>query len=82
MFLGFRQRTHFIICVKKRMGDQEWLLKATIDFAAFNSLVEEVHIGETGSAFIVNNEGELQSHSRTRPLTNILGLLRMDSPGR
>jgi two-component system, NtrC family, sensor kinase len=77
VFLGFRQRTHFIICVKKRMGDREWLLKATIDFAAFNSLVEEVHIGETGSAFIVNNEGELQSHSRTRPLTNILGLLRM-----
>ncbi|MDR3554939.1 MAG: ATP-binding protein [Syntrophobacteraceae bacterium] len=77
LFTGLRRRPHFIICVKKRMGDREWLLKATIDFAAFNSLVEEVHIGETGSAFIVNNEGELQSHSRTRPLTNILGLLRM-----
>ncbi|MCU0572060.1 MAG: ATP-binding protein, partial [Syntrophobacteraceae bacterium] len=42
----------------------QWLLRATIDFEAFNSLVESIRIGETGSAFIINREGEFQ----TRPL--------------
>ncbi len=64
VFLGLRRQPHFIVAVKRREGDRDWLLRATIDFEAFNSLVESIRIGETGSAFIINREGEFQ----TRPL--------------
>jgi two-component system, NtrC family, sensor kinase len=36
-------------------------LRATIDFMAFNNLVENVRIGKTGFAFILNKEGEFQT---------------------
>jgi two-component system NtrC family sensor kinase len=42
-------------------------LRATIDFVAFNSLVESLRIGKTGFAFILNNEGKFQ----TKPLFDI-----------
>jgi two-component system NtrC family sensor kinase len=64
VFLGLRRQPHFIVAVKRKDGGHEWLLRATIDFEAFNSLVESIRIGETGSAFIINREGEFQ----TRPL--------------
>jgi two-component system, NtrC family, sensor kinase len=76
VFPGLRQTPHFIISVKKRRGDTEWLLRATIDFAAFNSLVERVRIGKTGSAFIVNSVGGYQTHPRTELVSDMSGLLR------
>ncbi len=53
VFQGLRRTPHFIVSVKKRTGDKEWLLRATIDFAAFNSLVEKIRIGATGTALII-----------------------------
>jgi two-component system NtrC family sensor kinase len=50
-------------------------LRATIDFAAFNSVVEQIHIGKTGSAFIVNSAGELQTRLGTDLMPNIASLL-------
>jgi two-component system, NtrC family, sensor kinase len=79
VFMGLRRTPHFIISVKKRRGDTQWLLRATIDFVAFNSLVEEIHIGETGSAFIVNSAGELQTRPRTELVPNMSGLLARTS---
>jgi two-component system, NtrC family, sensor kinase len=79
VFLGLRRTPHFIVCVKKRRGDTEWLLRATIDFVAFNSLVEQIHIGETGSAFIVNSAGELQTRPATELVPNITSLLSRTS---
>ncbi|MFZ0927302.1 MAG: ATP-binding protein [Syntrophobacteraceae bacterium] len=75
VFPGFRRTPHFIISVQKKRGDTEWLLRATIDFAAFNSLVEQIRIGKTGSAFILNSAGELQTGSRTELTPNITRLL-------
>lgn len=75
VFPGIRRKPHFIVCVRKKVGDRQWLLRATVNFASFNSVVEEVHIGKTGSAFIVNRAGELQSGFRTKPVKNIVGLL-------
>jgi two-component system NtrC family sensor kinase len=49
------------------MGEK-WILRATIDFVAFNSLVENIRIGETGFAFILNKEGKFQ----TKPLLDIV----------
>ncbi len=68
VFLGLRRQPHFIVAVKRREGDREWLLRATIDFEAFNSLVENIRIGETGSAFIINHEGAFQTQPRIAPV--------------
>ena len=67
VFLGLRGLPHFIISVKGDWSGQPWILRATIDFMAFNNLVEKIRIGETGFAFIVNQSGEFQ----TKPLYNI-----------
>lgn len=63
VFLGLRGQPHFIVAVKRQWGDSEWILRATIDFFAFNTLVENLSVGKTGAAFILNRQGEFQ----TRP---------------
>ena len=67
VFLGLRGLPHFIICVNVQWNGHPWILRATIDFMAFNELVENIRIGETGFAFILNRKGEFQ----TKPLYNI-----------
>ena len=63
VFLGLRGLPHFIIAVREDWQGRPWILRATIDFVAFNTLVESIRIGETGFAFIINREGKCQ----TRP---------------
>ena len=77
VFLGLRRKPHFVICVKKKRAPSYWLLRATVSFADFNSLVDEIRVGKTGSAFIVNNKGEIQSQPPTELISNIGGLLRI-----
>lgn len=67
VFLGFRKQPHFIVTAKQKWGEHDYILRATIDFEAFNSLVESIHIGKTGSAFIINSEGQFQTRPRTAP---------------
>jgi two-component system NtrC family sensor kinase len=62
VFLGLRGLPHFIISVKQESQDEDWILRATIDFVAFNTLVENVRIGETGFAMILNRKGEFQTN--------------------
>ena len=61
VFLGLRGLPHFIIAVKREWMGKHWILRATIDFAAFNNLVENIRVGETGFAFILNREGKFQT---------------------
>ncbi len=63
VFLGLRGVPHFIVAVKFRSGEKTHVLRSTIDFVAFNELVENTRIGETGRAYIINRVGEFQ----TRP---------------
>ncbi len=63
VFLGLRGLPHFIVSVRSTHEGKPWLLRATIDFHAFNSLVENLRIGETGIAFILNREGQFQTQS-------------------
>jgi two-component system NtrC family sensor kinase len=74
VFLGIRHQPHFIVAVKQGGGGSEWILRSTIDFVAFNNLVESIHIGETGSAYILNKKGEFQTNPRLRsvPATSFL----------
>jgi two-component system NtrC family sensor kinase len=72
VFLGMREQPHFIVTVKRKWGGKEWLLRATIDFFAFNTLVDDFILGKTGTAFILNQQGEFQ----TRPPKGELKLTR------
>ncbi len=61
VFLGLRNYPHFIVTVKDDWYGHKWLLRATIDFMAFTTLVENLKIGTTGRAFILNKKGEFQT---------------------
>jgi len=68
VFLGLRGLPHFIIAVRENWNGDPWILRATIDFVAFNNLVENIRIGETGFAFILNKNGEFQ----TKPMYDLV----------
>lgn len=68
VFLGLRRLPHFIVAVKNTIDGQPWILRATIDFVIFNDLVENIRVGETGFAFILNRSGEFQ----TKPLIDFI----------
>ncbi len=61
VFLGLRGLPHFIIAVRYKWLGEYVILRATVDFAAFNNLVGNLRIGKTGFAFILNKSGELQT---------------------
>lgn len=61
VFLGLRGTPHFVITTRQYRQGIPWILRATISFATFNSLVENLRIGKTGFAFILNSKGEYQS---------------------
>jgi two-component system, NtrC family, sensor kinase len=72
VFLGLRGLPHFIVAVRNSYQDNAWILRATIDFVAFNTMVEGIHVGQTGFAFILNRQGELQTTPITKPSLKIL----------
>ena len=61
VFMGLRGFPHFIVAVRKACQEGQWLVRGTIDFTAFGSIVENLHGGETGRAFIINQAGVLQT---------------------
>ena len=61
VFAGLRGSPHFIVATQRRISNETFILKATIDFESFNSLVEGIRIGDTGFAFIINREGRFQT---------------------
>ena len=65
VFLGFRQVPHFIVAVRHGEGADAWILRATIHAATFGSLVENVRLGRSGEAFIINRDGVYQTRSRS-----------------
>jgi two-component system NtrC family sensor kinase len=65
VFAGLRGHPHFILAVKLSAQGRSYILRSTINFTTFNTLVENVRIGRTGTAFIVNATGQLQTHPRS-----------------
>ncbi len=61
VFPGLRGLPHFIVSVRQEYNGRQWLLRATVDFDSFKSLVENLRIGSTGFAFILNTKGEFQT---------------------
>jgi two-component system NtrC family sensor kinase len=65
VFLGYRNIPHFIIAVRSEEGGRNWYLRATIDTLYFNDLVESIRVGKTGEAYLVNQNGVLQTRRRS-----------------
>ncbi|MEW6266860.1 MAG: ATP-binding protein [Thermodesulfobacteriota bacterium] len=63
VFVGLRNSPHFIIAVKLNQEGRDWILRSTIDFQKFSSLVENIRLGMTGRAFILNFKGESQTNT-------------------
>jgi len=61
VFEGLRQSPHFIITINNVTGGRSWTLRATVDFLAFSHMVENIRIGETGFAYILNDKGVFQT---------------------
>ena len=61
VFTGLRGKPHFIVAVRNTWEGKPWILRATIDFLSFNTLVERLRIGQTGFAIILNKYGEYQT---------------------
>jgi two-component system NtrC family sensor kinase len=64
VFAGLRGSPHFIVATTRVVGGEAYVVRATIDFEAFNALVENIRIGHTGFAFIINRTGEFQTSPR------------------
>jgi len=73
--LGLRGVPHFTIALRLDENGQEWVLRTTLDFISFNKLVEDIRIGETGLAYIINRLAEFQTTPR-RDMTAEVPFLR------
>ncbi len=65
VFLGYRQVPHFVIALARNQDGMRWAIRATIDTAMFNELVEKVRIGTSGEAYLLNSNGVLQTNRRS-----------------
>jgi len=65
VFLGYRNSPHFVIAIAEGQGRDRWVLRATIDSQLFTRLVEGVHIGRTGEAYVLNRDGVFQTARRS-----------------
>ncbi len=61
VFLGLRGLPHFIVAVSKNTPEGVCILRATVDFNVFSRLVENIRVGETGFAYILNAKNEFQT---------------------
>ena len=68
VFLGLRGFPHLVVAVRQEHGGAKWILRATVDFESFKTLVENIGKGETGFAFILNREGDFQTRVPTREI--------------
>jgi two-component system NtrC family sensor kinase len=65
MFLGYRKFPHIIIALCQQRPAGTWVIRATIDTDYFNNTVENIRIGKTGEAYLLNKEGQYQSQPRS-----------------
>ncbi len=65
VFLGLRNVPHFVIAVKHSLPDgSSFVLRASLDMERFTELLLELELGGMGDAFIINQDGILQTPSR------------------
>ncbi len=65
VFLGFRGVPHVIIAVRVNTDSDPWILRATISSDRLKANLLAASLGEHGDVWLLNQDGELQSDSRT-----------------
>lgn len=70
VFLGLRKSPHFIVAFPILHKGEKWILRATVDFAHFSRIVRAIRVGETGTACIINIQGEYQTLPLERHATD------------
>ena len=63
VFMGYRHVPHFIIAVLRHEGGRSYIMRATIDMEAIDALLRRVYSGQHSDAFLVNEQGVLQTDS-------------------
>jgi len=82
IFLGLRSKPHFIISVKRFRQGRYILLRATINFETFTSMAENLRIGKTGFAFIINKKGDFQTKPHNEMVQNSRSFMDFISAGK
>lgn len=82
VFTGYRGYPHFVITIRQKTPESQYLLRATIGFESFTTLIEHLKIGKTGSAFIVNAKGRFQTQPNPAVVfdPSVLKRLSQESP--
>jgi two-component system NtrC family sensor kinase len=83
VFLGYRRIPHFVVAVAREEDGTPWVLRATIDSQMFNQLVKKVRLGRTGEAYILNEDGVLQTERRSggEPMEKLAEAVRTPHSG-
>ncbi|MFP4168408.1 MAG: ATP-binding protein [Desulfonatronovibrionaceae bacterium] len=85
VFLGYRSFPHLVIAVKHTSSEgRSWILRATIDTNRFSELIGSMGLDSRSEAFILNQEGVLQTRSdmfasTLRPLSLDLPRSRLEA---
>lgn len=65
VFMGFRQVPHLVIAVRHDLpNDSFYVVRATLDTELFKNPLSHLEVSGQGDAFIINQEGVLQTPSR------------------
>ncbi|MFC2085030.1 ATP-binding protein [Bacteroidota bacterium] len=65
VFMGYRKFPHIAIAVLNLTNEgNSWILRATIDTKKFDALIATMELDHQSDAFLVNNQGILQTNSR------------------
>ena len=60
IYLGFRNKPHFTIAVKQRMGERFYIMRATLDPDKFYHFLRSIGQGKQVNSFIMNRQWEFQ----------------------
>lgn len=60
IYLGFRNKPHFTIAVRQRMGKKACIMRATLDPDKFYHFLRTIGQGKHANSFIINREGRYQ----------------------
>jgi two-component system NtrC family sensor kinase len=61
VYLGFRNKPHFIVAVRRSIEDQMWIMRASVDPEKFGEFVGGSYLVQNAEAFIVNSRGQRQT---------------------
>ncbi len=61
VYLGFRQRPHFVMALSRAVGGRRWVLRASVDPKRFNRYIRRPYLAPESESFLVNRAGVRQT---------------------